>query len=873
MSGPGFEHEEILKMLISFVNIQRAKPEDAAALLIRNGVNNAFVEEALEEYKKRAIGIKGAREPYSMYETGGEDWYLGPQPGDKYWPSLEQILASKNWDNDTILSIDNASTKVLSLITPPYAQRIKTKGLVLGYVQSGKTANYTSVVAKAADVGYKMFVILTGMLESLRYQTLLRMQDELVNPNDEDWFSFTTLDSDLKANMNANPNAFLTDHSDHRILAVVKKNGAVLRNLKNWFSSANEHVLRNCPILIIDDEADQASVNTNKPENSPTAINGLIREIRQMLPQCAYVAYTATPFANVLIDPQSDDLYPSDFIVDLPKPPRGIYFGPEEVFGRDLLELDDPNDVNDGLDVIRTIPDEEAAVLKPSGPGDVDDFWPVLTDTLKESIQYFCLATAARRARGQSNVHSTMLIHTTLYTIAHDRFEKPVNDYIDVLKSGVMANSAQTMQLLKSQWEDEMNRVPAGSVGVQPVSFEELAEYLSDVLEELDVVIENSMSNERLDYTEDRSVYIVIGGNVLSRGLTLEGLVVSFFIRAASTYDTLLQMGRWFGYRPGYSDLPRIWMTSELKGNFRDLATVEQEIRNDIRRYELDHLTPTQFAVRIRRHPALMVTSPMKMRAAVDCNVSYTNSRLQTIRFYHKDADWLKSNLNATSKLLSGAKESAQSSSLDADTGRFLFKDVPVAHILEFLGHYNFHDNNIDLRSDLLVDYVNRQVGSGDLELWNIAVIGQSRNLRGTIVLADSLPEINLLDRSSLSGNDIPVDTADIKAIMSKQDLIADIDNKTEFKGGSTGEFIRNGRDAAGGRPLILIYPISRDSQPAPGKERLRKPLEAVNHVIGIGIVFPDSENDLPIGYVSAPISDDSNAEILDEPPENEEAQ
>ena len=305
---------------------------------------------------------------------------------------------------------------------------------MLGYVQSGKTANYSAVVAKAADAGYKMFIILTGMLEPLRAQTLGRMQSEIIVPNDEDWFSLTSIDSDFKKNQNTNPNAFLTDHRDHKILAVLKKNGPVLRNLKNWLSNASDEVLRNCPVLIIDDEADQASINTSKIEDRPPAINGLIRNIREIFPRCAYVAYTATPFANVLVNPDAEgDLYPSDFIVDLPKPPSNLYLGPEAIFGRDPLEVDDPETMFDGLDMVRLVPDEETDSLKPVSQISADDFWPQLTDSLRDAIDYFFLATAARRVRGHHDVHSTMLIHTTLSIQVHERFKKPIQDYVDEL--------------------------------------------------------------------------------------------------------------------------------------------------------------------------------------------------------------------------------------------------------------------------------------------------------------------------------------------------------------------------------------------------------------------------------------------------------
>ena len=871
MSGD-FVYQNILDALVSFVKTKSETPEKVAAILIREGFPKDKVESSLEEYKKRAKAIQHAREPRTMVGDV-EGWYLGPQPGDHFWPSLENLLGSKGWDSDAITSIDDGSTKVVSLLAPPYASRISTKGLVLGYVQSGKTASYTAVVAKAADAGYKMFIILTGMLEPLRAQTLGRMQNEIVFPNDEDWFSLTSIDSDFKKQQNINPNAFLTDHRDHKILAVLKKNGPILRNLKNWLSSAREEILRNCPVLIIDDEADQASVNTAKPENQPPAINSLIRELRDLFPRCAYVAYTATPFANVLInpDPELEDLYPSDFIVDLPKPPKNIYLGSEAIFGRDRLDLDDSDIEFDGLDMVRHVSDEETGGLKPASQTTAEDFWPELTASLKEAIDYFFLATAARRVRGHHDVHSTMLIHTTLSVQVHDRFKKPVKDYVDRLASSIKRGNKRLSSRLEDLWVREIVAVPPESAGATPVSFNDLSEYLQDVLTESEVVVENSRSLKRLDYSGDRSVYLVIGGNVLSRGLTLEGLIVSFFIRAASTYDTLLQMGRWFGYRPGYMDLPRVWMTEELESHFRDLATIEQEIRNDIRRYELEKLTPMEFAVRIRRHPSLMITSPMKMRHAVPCKISYSGQRPQTIQFYHKDREWLLNNIKVTREFLGHIRTKAEEFEDNSGNGRLVFRGVSSSNILQFIKEYSFHKSNVILDSKLIAKYVNEQNSKGELEEWNVVVMGQASTQSGQITLLESASPVNLVNRAKLHPRLGAEDSADIKALMSKMDLVADIKNPDLVKNFTdTMSLVTEGRKISGGRGLLLIYPIEKDSIPLRRNSR-RVDLDAVEHVIGIAMVFPEPKHDTPQDYMSAPIEADRFAEELEGPDEGDD--
>ncbi|MGH9174877.1 MAG: Z1 domain-containing protein, partial [Vicinamibacterales bacterium] len=393
----------------------------------------------------------------------------------------------------------------------------------------------------------------------------------------------------------------------------MKKNARRLENLVSWLDNASPATQAACPILVIDDEADQASVNTAKEKAERTKINNLLVQLLS-LPKAAYIGYTATPFANLFVDPKfPEDVYPRDFIVDLPQP--ADYFGPERLFVRERLEHDDDSP-DDGLDVIRRIPEEDLKVLQPpTKRADRDSFAAMITPTMKEAVRYFVLATAARRARGQQG-HSTMLVHTTSLTSIHMKYEAPVKGLRDELLSSLQTHDQSVLADLRALWDRERAAVTAESLGEIPVAFEDLESHLVGVLEELDVVIDNYRSLERLHYRDEPRVVIVIGGNTLSRGLTLEGLVVSYFARATNAYDTLLQMGRWFGYRRGYQDLPRIWISEQLEEWFRHLATVEAELRIDVARYEDDHVTPINFGARIRTHPKLAITSALKMRHA-----------------------------------------------------------------------------------------------------------------------------------------------------------------------------------------------------------------------------------------------------------------
>ena len=323
-----------IEMLETLVRGGKTVRDAVRQMVQLNVVTDSDLVRVREEYDRRTNRIRVLSEPPVLHSHDTEAWYTGPGPDDRYWPDLESYIERRGWDRPTIDSIDQASTKILSYLPHPGAGQFNTKGLVLGYVQSGKTANYTAVMAKAADVNYKLFIILSGLHNNLRSQTQRRLQRELVNLNPEDWYTLTSIDRDFRQIGNAT--AFLSARSGQKVLCVVKKNASVLRRLRSWLSGASEEALRDCPVLVVDDEADQASVNTARNLEYRSTINNLIVEILGFLPKSAYVGYTATPFANVLIDPSSiEDLYPRDFIVDLPKPDN--YFGPEKIFGRELL--------------------------------------------------------------------------------------------------------------------------------------------------------------------------------------------------------------------------------------------------------------------------------------------------------------------------------------------------------------------------------------------------------------------------------------------------------------------------------------------------------------------------------------------------------
>jgi len=760
--------------------------------------------------------------------AGSDDWYSGPGESDRYWLALKDQFKAEGWPDERTDSVDHSSSTVVAHTPRPDRSTWDSKGLVVGFVQSGKTTNFIAVIAKLADVRYRLVIVLSGIHNGLRRQTQMRLDEYLKDLNPDRWMTLTSESRDF-VDQTHEASAALSD--EKTVLAVVKKNAAVLDKLIKWLGTANSRkALASAPVLIIDDEADQASVATGR-------INPLIRKLLNLMPRCTYVGYTATPFANVFVDPTQDDLYPKSFILNLPRPDG--YFGPEKIFGRDAVEWEaaDEQGPPDGYDMVRLVAETDVPLLRPGGKEPADGFTPTMIEELVTAVHWFWLATAARRARGDSG-HSTMLIHTSVKIAVHESYRAPLQELQRQAMTGLASGQPAIFDEWRNLWEKESSRVPAEDFSRGQNTFDDVLPHLREVIATTRIVLDNYRSQDRLDYSDPSVVAIAVGGNTLSRGLTLEGLVVSFFVRGATAYDTLLQMGRWFGYRTGYEDLPRIWMTPSLAAAFRHLATVEHEMRDDIDRYQRENLTPSQVAVRIRTHPSLRITA--KMGAAQPAFISYAGRRLQTRYFRHRDTEWLDSNRQAAENLVQEAVRHGQVEELGAAR---LIRDVPVSLVKTFLSRYQVHEESPDLEPTLMVKYIDQQLTSDppSLAMWSVAVVtgeGGDATLGGL--------DIKYSIRSRL--NDDQAGRADIKTLMSKQDRALDLGlTAAEARAKSESDLValRNSHLVCHDRGLVVLYLIEPMSEPVnpqqnPDRSRpLRTALGAAQAVVGLGITFP----------------------------------
>lgn len=768
-----------------------------------------------------------------------EDWYEGPNEEDLHWPSLRNyLLNEKNWSEDAVRSIHVSSNEIVSVLGDPGRETFSVKGLVVGYVQSGKTANMTGVIAKAVDAGYNLIVVLGGLTNKLRAQTQTRIENDVVLRHRDHWTLYTT--SEEQGDFIMPYNQRLISPGREAQLIVMKKETSRLAQLLKTIQKTPSNIRRRFRALIIDDECDQASVNTqtNRIE-SMSRTNQSIRELLAALPAVSYVGYTATPFANVFINPnvdpnKLDDLYPSDFITSLPKPDG--YFGISEVFGAFDSDADDPE--ADGANIFRNVPADELRQLLPASENSAESFKPQITKSLEDALLWYILSCAERLRRGHDSAHMTMLVHTSSRVVQHSAMAKAIQEWLEQNADDLRIGYGNAWDRAHEVWERETSLVETDIVTL-PTSSATLLDEIGEVLDRLELVVENNPSDTRLDYSGEPKIYIVVGGTILSRGLTLEGLSVSFFLRNSTQYDSLLQMGRWFGFRNGYEDLPRLWTSAGLIEKFRSLARIEDEIRAEFEVYAKEGVTPLDVAVKVRKIPGMAITAASKMRSAVRASVSLSGRHIQTIRFDHRDENRSEMNWTATSELFSNIESTGI-----VLNERGVYEDVPSAVIRRFMKQYRISDAHYDLNHEIVARYIDKL---DDTMRWNVS-LHQTRDGEMSSRELGPIGPVRMVKRSKLTFVREGRETdsyADIKALMSRADITVDALEPIESIGKKSWPYLKSQRPD---KPLLVIYAIDKDSRPSgtPAVSQagyVREELGAVEDQIGIGIVFPGAED------------------------------
>lgn len=789
-----------------------------------------------------------------------------------YWQAYKALLYRKHWKHPAVSALDLATQKILGQLADPRSGAFDRRGLVLGHIQSGKTANFTGLIAKAADVGYRLVIVLSGIDNALRSQTNKRLKRELIGaePGDGEcvplpplgrrWHEFTSEDiaqGDF-AQGRANHAAL---QGTQPVLLVVKKNAAVLKRLSNWLQRAPEDCKRSLPLLLIDDEADQASIDTrgtaqgyglDDPEERPEApsvINGLIREILLHFTRRAYVAYTATPFANVLIPhdmrdaKHGDDLYPRDFIISLPKPQH--YFGSEELFG----QMDgDSGESEGGLDVIRAADSSEALRFEN------DD----LPHRLAEAIDAFLLAGAAQMHRAGHDVPATMLVHTSQRVIVHGQLFKALKRYVSLLRAEWKHDPASRLRpRLERLWNDDFRKTTCAINASLDAPFTSIEGHISAFLDGVRPLELNSSTNDALDYERTPGLKVIaVGGNKLSRGLTLEGLLTSYFVRKSVMYDTLLQMGRWFGFRAHFKDLIRLYTTAELTSYYSSLAFVEHRIREDIKIYEERGLTPLAVGVRVWQHPELYVTAANKRRFAgtTTASTTYSCDVAQTFRFPLDQHDVMRymgdHNLTVTRALVSRGRSEFRPNR----SGHATWNAAPPEAVLQFLEDFHLDSRATSIDKAQLLDYIRRRLKDSELTRWVVCVRGREEVVHRLGSADWGLPDgpVAQMSRTRLAhGDSLGVITSPRdETIGLEPDALDRLEKrmlslKAAGKKRAVNVEARLHRSPECG--LLLLYPISKASGHEKKPNDARRPLyndpdhRSARDLIGFAVSFPQS--------------------------------
>lgn len=679
-------------------------------------------------------------------QTDFEPWLDDARAGIEpyYWDRYRQLLAER-LGRQVLTTFDSVTDRVLGLLENPQKEgRWDRRGMVMGHVQSGKTANYIGLVAKAADAGYRVIIVIAGLQNNLRDQTQRRVDQGFIGLDTGRQRVLSVAERRVgvgRRDSRRSPTAFTTTHSDFKrdiasgvgvplrnltepAVFVIKKNPYTLTNLIGWLRDHNARQGTSAiqdPMLLIDDEADNASINIKYGADGVSRINGLIRELLGLFERSCYIGYTATPFANIFIDPKTDnemvghDLFPRHFMVSL-DPPNN-YFGPARVFNED------------SSGVVRHIRDHED--LLPLSHK-IDHSLETLPPSLETAVRAFLLARAIRLVRGHEGEHNSMLVNVSRFVAVQNRVRTLLHEFVRDVGASVQVHGGlpEPEALLDPEINALRHLFRTEHENTCGVPWADVQEALWKSVSAVRVVAVNSKAAEPLDYAsyEPSGLNVIaVGGLSLSRGLTLEGLTVSYVLRNSMMYDTLLQMGRWFGYRPDYDDLCRVWLTEEAEGWYAHIAESIEELRDEVRRMQAVNATPEEFGLRVRSHPArLLVTARNKMGSGQELRfaIGLANSFVETAVLRH-DKQTLETNRSAAIRLAERLRSAGRTyESPGTGSGGRLVRGVPVAAVDEFLAIFRNHDDGSPLTATGPVRAYIREGVIAELAEWDVLFAG-----------------------------------------------------------------------------------------------------------------------------------------------------
>lgn len=886
--GKSWEHVKSLGVDASLFSdaMDILKDEEMFPLELNEDIWNEYVD----YYKSILISVQivNGEEVIAIDKGGLSNTYGVPSGYASSWEKYKNSLGKK-MSPESIANIQKSCLWILNHLSMDTRTLGEVKGLVTGSVQSGKTANMEGLISMAADYDWNFFIILSGTIDNLRKQTRDRFRGDLCNSEGILWniLDFTAEDKnfaqdELKLNpLNGSKNFA------NRYLTVCLKNKKRLERLIDWLYSDQRRTAK-LRVIVIDDEADQASINTAEitpeEEQERCAINQMIvnlvngRKGDGTIPDTKfqamnYIAYTATPYANVLNEPPGESLYPKDFICTLPEAHE--YFGAKVIFGNE--EEGCP-----GLPIIRNIPTSEENELKKLHKGEQMNL-PV---SFQKSIVWFLCAAAVLRKTNYEKPLS-MLIHTTAIQNHHFTVYERVQYWL--------THNDNILELCKQVYEEEISSVTVDDLKLANPEYgfleqiksdypsfdilvEEIERLLSDIrniemgenkqLEYgngIHLCVDNCRANKeaeegtylRIVYPTDEQlkqmskapIFIVIGGNTLSRGLTIEGLLCTYFARTSNLADTLMQMARWFGYRKGYELLQRIWMTAPVIERFEALTKIDMDLKREVERFMKQGISPSQFGPRIRNIPEIAkfrITSKRKSQLAEYDDFDFCGDSYETTDF--EDNDSLVKNLALTDVFIDTLNTICESRRSDAASA-WVWDNIPYAIIKsDFLEKYIISQySSLNKNLPYFGQWIEAMNEEGKYLLWNVAVVdGDNRDCPWTL---KNGKDAGLIERSrKLDKKEKDEKWIDIGSLRSGLDALCDID-ESQLTAEQQSHFkvvCKSRKDIISERcelgmedkPLLLIYRIKKDGGiPQKRSEKHREQMNSQSDIIGISII------------------------------------
>lgn len=839
-----------------------------------------------------------------IYDSGGvQDWYTKlKNPNGEFWRLYRRYLEQTgSLDRNSINKLEQETLpKLMNCLTDPkeYHKGNKLRrGLVIGDVQSGKTSTYTGLICKAADAGYKVVILLTGITETLRKQTQERMEEGIIGytvrrisrgnkkakqtdrvgvghyEHTMTATTFTSYEDDFKGDVDT----IATSLKSHKslVMFIVKKNVTILDKLYAWLSTFNKDVLDDlihAPMLLIDDEADNASINTNKDKYDPTKTNKIIRKLCNAFNNCTYVGFTATPFANVFIDPETthemlkSDLFPEHFIYVLPTPSNYIgakkLFNPEEPLCKKCLKF-----ITDISEPSREeIQEDDNPDIRPLYYKHTKNWHGSFPSSFTDAIRCFYLANVIRDLRGDVTKPRTMMINVSRFVNVH----KHILEYVQIIynddSNAIMTDfdddirenhKLPLFKSLKSLYERHYN--DCGFSLNEVLNKQNLLEGIKNIRV---LKVNSKKGADKLDYKSNPGLRcIAIGGLSLSRGLTLEGLVVSYFYRNTSTFDVLMQMGRWFGYRKNYEDICQIWTSHSSANWYKMISDSTEELKEEIQGMFEDNLTPKEFGIRVHDvSEELQITSSNKMRHSFshDELLDFWGGLFET-PYVNTNIDNNKENLRLVKELLKsisndGGLKFKQENA--AKNGTVLIADVPRIYIDNLLTQIRVSLKNSRFYLSEMKEFIN-DCHETQLEKWDVVVFAgdsqqafeindscHTKYMERTIVLMGDEKHIGFTGSAGRLGSK----TDGLYAIKEKLDDSKRKVIKSEFekdRGGKVKDYPGKiwFKYVSDRNPCLMIYLVRPSNRTKSEKEGMVTYLQQLGNdpIVGFGVGFPKS--------------------------------